>query len=192
MGNNIKVILRKDVPILGEEGDIKSVKAGFARNYLFPRELAVDYSPQNRNIFEKQKAAIEKRKLEKKDHAKELKDKLEATKVSISIPSGDKGRLYGTVTTALITDELVKSGFNIDKKKVELKEHIKFAGAYKISVHVYQDIYASVDLTVIAKQEEKKEENRPPRRKKRYNRFSEYEDFDTEKGAVTEDEKETK
>jgi large subunit ribosomal protein L9 len=173
---NIKIILKKDVPNLGEEGDVKNVKTGFARNFLFPRSLAVDYSLQNRNIFEKQMASIEKRKLEKKENAKALKDKLEGEKISVTITAGDKGRLYGTVTTSVIADEFVKLGYTFDKKMIELKEHIKFAGSYKINVHVYQEVYATVELTVVAKQEEKKEDTRPQRRKKKFNRYSEYED----------------
>ncbi|HPO50568.1 MAG TPA: 50S ribosomal protein L9 [Spirochaetota bacterium] len=164
---NVKVILKKDVVNLGEEGDIKTVKAGYARNFLFPRECAVDYSLKNRNIYEKQKAVIEKKKLEKKEHANELKEKLENTKVSLSISAGDKGRLYGTVTTSLIHDEIVKLGFDIDRKKIELKEHIKVAGVYKFNVHIYQDVNATMELSVVAKQEEKKEEDRSQRRKRR-------------------------
>lgn len=164
---NVKIILKKDVANLGEEGDIKSVKSGFARNYLYPRGFAVDYSLMNKNIYEKQKATIEKKKLEKKEHAKELKAKLEETKVSISISAGEKGRLYGTVTTTQIHEELVKLGFDIDKKKLELKEHIKVAGNYKFTVHLYQDVNALMELAVLAKQDEKKEDDKTQRRRKR-------------------------
>jgi large subunit ribosomal protein L9 len=191
---NIKVILKKDVPNLGEEGDIKTVKSGYARNFLFAQKLAVDCSIQNKNIYEKQKASIEQRKLEKKEHAKELKAKLDAAKVDVTIIAGDKGRLYGTVTTSLIADELVKLGFDIDKKKLELKDHIKFAGLYKVYIHLYEDIIAAAELNVIAKQEEKKEDTRP-RRKKRYNKYSEYEeqqDVETEVALKEETEVEAK
>ncbi|HOV13199.1 MAG TPA: 50S ribosomal protein L9 [Spirochaetota bacterium] len=186
---NVKVILKKDVANLGEEGDIKSVKAGFARNFLYPRELAVDYSAKNKNVYEKQKETIEKRKLEKKENAKDLKARLEAAKISLSISAGDKGRLYGTVTTTLIHDEIVKLGFNIDRKKIELKEHIKVAGNYKFNVHIYQDVNATMDLAVIAKQDEKKEEDRGQRRKKRNFRHEDR-NYDNDKNSeVKEDEK---
>jgi large subunit ribosomal protein L9 len=174
---NIKVILKKDIPNLGEEGDIKNVKKGYARNFLFPKKIAVDYSLSNRNIFEKQKDAIEKRKLQKKENAKELMEKLEKEKISITITSGDKGRLYGTVTSSLIVDEINKLGYTLDRKAIELKEHIKFAGTYKFTVHIYQDIYATLELTVIAKKEEKKEDTRP-KRKRRFNKYSHYDDMD--------------
>ncbi|HRU43666.1 MAG TPA: 50S ribosomal protein L9 [Spirochaetota bacterium] len=161
-----KIILKKDVANLGEEGDVKVVKCGYARNYLFPNGLAVDYSLRNRNILERQRGLLEKRKLMKKENAKELKAKLEAEKISISVASGDKGRLYGTVTNMQIEEEIKKLGYDIDKKKIELKEHIKFSGNYKVLIRLYEDITASVDLEVIAKIEEKKEDKRQKRRKK--------------------------
>jgi len=180
MGNSIKVILKKDIPNLGEEGDVEIVKVGYARNYLFPNGLALDYSLKNRNILKRQTDAIAKKKLEKKENSLLLKQKLEETKVSIEINAGEKGRLYGTVTTSHIFDELTKLDFPIDKKKIDLKEHIKFAGLYKFTVHIYQDIYAEVALEVIAKQEEKKEDNRRPKRKKRYDRHDNF-DFGDKK-----------
>lgn len=170
MGNT-KIILKKDVVSLGEEGDVKVVKCGYARNYLFPNGLAVDYSVQNRNILERQKGLLEKRKLMKKENAKELKAKLETEKISISIASGDKGRLYGTVTNMQVEEEIKKLGYDIDKKKIELKEHIKFSGNYKILVHLYEDIIASVDLEVLAKAEEKKEERKQKRRRRYEDRY---------------------
>ncbi len=170
MGNT-KIILKKDVVSLGEEGDVKVVKCGYARNYLFPNGLAVDYSVQNRNILERQKGLLEKRKLMKKENAKELKAKLETEKISISVASGDKGRLYGTVTNMQVEEEIKKLGYDIDKKKIELKEHIKLSGNYKILVHLYEDIIASVDLEVLAKVEEKKEERKQKRRKRYEDRY---------------------
>ncbi len=178
MGNNIKVILKKDIPSLGEEGDVEIVKVGYARNYLFPNGLAVDYSLKNRNLLKRQTDAIAKKKLEKKENSLQLKQKLEEVKISIEISAGDKGRLYGTVTTNHIFDELTKLGFSLEKKKIELKEHIKFAGAYKFTVHIYQDISAEVTLEVIAKQEEKKEDTRRPKRKKRFD--NRYDNFNSE------------
>ncbi|HOJ63593.1 MAG TPA: 50S ribosomal protein L9 [Spirochaetota bacterium] len=159
----IKVILKKDVPNLGEEGDVKVVKAGYARNFLFPKGFAVDYSLKNRNALEKQKDIIEKKRLAKKENAKELKEKLDNVKISISIQAGEKGRLYGTVTTSQVEEELQKLGFNIDKKKIEIRDHIKVAGTYKAYIHIYQDISATIEMEIIPKYEEKKQQ---PQRQK--------------------------
>lgn len=162
----VKVILKQDIPNLGEEGDVREVKRGYARNFLFPKKFAVDYSLKNKNILEKQRGAIEKKRLAKKENANELKAKLESEKVEIEIAAGEKGRLYGTVTTMQIAESLAAKGFTIDRREVVLKEHIKFSGTYKYRIHLYQDIYAEMELVVIAKQEEKKADVKGKKRKK--------------------------
>lgn len=168
---NIKVILNKDIINLGEEGDIKLVKRGYARNYLFPKDLACDYSERNVKILDSKKEYLDKKKENKRENAEQLKEKLEAAKISIEVPAGDKGRLYGTVTSNNIGDELTKLDFNIDKRKIDLKEHIKFGGTYKYRIHLYESIYAEMELEVIAK-EEKHEDKRPKGKKfkKGYNK----------------------
>lgn len=162
-----KVILVKDVYNLGEEGDIKDVKRGYARNYLIPQGFAVDYTLQNRNTLAKRSAAIEKKKLQKKENAGALKVKLEAEEILVKIPAGEKGRLYGTVTTSQIVEELTAKGYELDKRNVEISDHIKIAGKYKVSVHLYNDIYAEIPLVVEGIVEEKKNEGRRPSRKKK-------------------------
>ena len=162
-----KVILVKDVYNLGEEGDVKDVKRGYARNYLIPQGFAVDYTLQNRNTLAKRSAAIEKKKLQKKENASALKAKLEAEEILVKIPAGEKGRLYGTVTTTQIVEELATKGYELDRRNVELSDHIKIAGKYKVSVHLYNDIYAEIPLVVEGIVEEKKNEGRKPARKKK-------------------------
>lgn len=162
-----KVILIKDVYNLGEEGDVRDVKRGYARNFLIPQGFAVDYSLQNRNILEKRKAAIEKKRLQKKENAAALKAKLSEETIVIKVPAGEKGRLYGTVTTTQIVEELTKKGYELDKRKIELKEHIKLSGKYKVSIHLYQDVYAEIILTVEGIVEEKRSDARGKQRKKR-------------------------
>lgn len=162
-----KVILVKDVYKLGEDGDVRDVKRGYARNYLIPQGFAVDYTLQNRNTLAKRSAAIEKKKLQKKENASALKAKLETEEILVKIPAGEKGRLYGTVTTPQIVEELATKGYEIDKRSLELSEHIKVAGKYKVSVHLYNDIYAEIPLIVEGVIEEKKNEGRRGARKKK-------------------------
>ena len=150
---SIKVILNQDISNLGEEGDVKIVKKGYARNYLIPNNLALDFSLKNRKLVETKKEYYENRKLEKKENAAKLKEKLENEKIKIEVAAGDKGRLYGTITSQNIAEELNKLNYNIDKRKIELTDHIKFSGTYKYRIHLYHDIYAQMELTVIAKQE---------------------------------------
>ncbi|MCK4796698.1 MAG: 50S ribosomal protein L9 [Spirochaetes bacterium] len=161
---SIKIILKQDIPNLGEEGDIKFVKRGYARNYLLPQKKARNYSKQNINILETQKEYLENKKLTKIENANKLKEKLENEKISLPIQAGEKGRLYGTVTTSSIIEELNKLEYQIDKKEIELKEHIKFGGIYKYRIHLYHDIYAIMELNVIATQDKKQNINQKKRK----------------------------
>ena len=125
------------------------------------------------------------KKLAKKENAKQLKEKLEEQNISIEVPAGDKGRLYGTVTTMQIDQEIKKLGFEFDRKKIELKEHIKFGGKYKFTVHLYGEVYANMELEVIPKQEEKKQEQKVFKKRKRYeDREDRIEENDSDKKST--------
>ncbi len=93
----MKVILNQDVVGLGEEGDIKEVASGYARNYLLPRKLAVLHSKENLANLERRRTAIETRKQEKRVEAQSLKERLEAEEVRIVAPAGENGKLFGSV-----------------------------------------------------------------------------------------------
>jgi large subunit ribosomal protein L9 len=133
----MKVILIQDVNNLGEEGDIKEVAPGYARNFLIPQKKALVHTAQNLNILQQKKASIDRRKAEKKEIARSLKEKLAEAMVTLSMPAGDKGRLYGAVTSTMIADEIEKLGLHIEKKKVELHEQIKTVGKYKAHIKLY-------------------------------------------------------
>ena len=112
----MKVILNEDVKYLGEEGDIKDVAKGYARNYLFPRNLAVPCNSFTLAHFESRKEEIEQRKAVKRQNAAGLKEQLEALTLTIVMPAGPNGKLYGAVTNQTIADELQKLGFEIERK----------------------------------------------------------------------------
>ena len=109
----MKVILNEDVKHLGEEGDIKDVANGYARNYLFPRSYAVPCNPMTLAYFETRKAEIEAKKEAKRANAASLKEKLEAVVVNISMPAGANGKLYGAVTNQTVTEALHNMGFDV-------------------------------------------------------------------------------
>ncbi len=151
----MKIILNQDVANLGEEGDVREVKRGYGRNYLIPQGLAVPYSKQTVAMFESKKAAIEKRKEEKKNQAKGLKDRLEQVEISLAVPAGDNGKLFGSVTNAIVADELLKQGFSIERKKIELPEHaIKMSGTYTVKIKLYGNETAAVKLSINTKKKE--------------------------------------
>lgn len=147
----MKVILNVDVKSLGEEGDVKNVATGYARNFLLPRNLAVPYNATTAALFEARKAEIEARKEVKRANAKSLKEKLEGASFAVSMPAGSNGKLYGAVTTQVIADVLAKAGYEIERKRIELPGlAIKSVGNYHAVVHLYEAQVAEIKISVIA------------------------------------------
>ncbi|GHV79678.1 50S ribosomal protein L9 [Spirochaetia bacterium] len=145
----MKVILNKDLSPLGEEGDVKEVARGYARNYLFPRGIALPYTDRTVALFESRKGDIEARKEEKRKDALGLKEKLEGLALVIVMPAGPNGKLYGAVTSQTVADELVKQGFQIERKRVELPGNsFKSVGKYKVTVKLYESAAAELTITV--------------------------------------------
>ncbi|MCL2600214.1 MAG: 50S ribosomal protein L9 [Treponema sp.] len=166
----MKVILNRDLSTLGEEGDVKDVANGYARNYLFPRGIALPYNPQTVKLFEARRGEIEARKASKRQDAMGLKERLENLEVSITMPAGANGKLYGAVTPQTVADELVKQGFDIDRRKIDLAAiSIKVVGKYKATVRLYENSKAEIQITVIG-QEIKTESPRAPARPARRRR----------------------
>ncbi|MDR2073258.1 MAG: 50S ribosomal protein L9 [Spirochaetaceae bacterium] len=145
----MKVILDKDLATLGEEGDVKEVARGYARNYLFPRGIALPYNERTIKLFEARKEAIETRKQEKRQDALSLKEKLEALSLGLTMPAGANGKLYGAVTAQTLADELGKQGFQIERKRIEIPGNsIKSIGRYKVTVKLYENASAECSLIV--------------------------------------------
>jgi large subunit ribosomal protein L9 len=165
---NTKVILNKDLATLGEEGDVKHVTRGYARNFLFPRGIAVPFNERTQKMFEARKDEIEARKVEKRKDAASLKEKLEALELTVVMPAGSNGKLYGAVTSQTAADELLKNGFSVDRKKIDIPGNtIKSAGKYKLAVRLYDNTSAEVSITVEA-QQTKAEEKPAPFKKRRF------------------------
>lgn len=151
----MKVILNQDVVGLGEEGDLKEVASGYARNYLLPRKLAVPYTRQYLVALEQRKSAIEARKEEKRREAMSLKERLETEEILFTMPAGENGKLFGSVNNSLIAQELEKKGYSIEKKRIEVPEHnIRQVGAHTVKIKLYGNEEASVKVTVEAASQE--------------------------------------
>jgi len=147
----MKVILNKDLATLGEEGDVKDVAKGYARNFLFPRGIALPYTDRVIKLFESRQGEIDARKAAKRQDASGLKEKLEALELVITMPAGANGKLYGAVTNQTIADELTKQGFPTERKRVELPGNsFKSVGKYKVSVKLYESAAAEIGITVEA------------------------------------------
>jgi len=149
----MKVILNKDIATLGEEGDVKEVAKGYARNYLFPRGIALPYTPRMIEIIEGRRAEIEQRKEQKRLDARSIKEKLDAFELSLTMPAGANGKLYGAVTNQTIADELLKNGFQIERKRIELAGNgYKSVGKYKANIRLYENQSAEISITIIAQE----------------------------------------
>ena len=166
----MKVILNKDLATLGEEGDVKDVAKGYFRNYLFPRGIALPYTPQTVKLFEARKEEIEAKKAQKRQDALGLKERIENLELSITMPAGANGRLYGAVTSHTVADELAKQGFQIDRKRIDLSgASIKNAGKYRAIIRLYENSQAEIQIVIIGqeiKSETPQAPARPPRRRK--------------------------
>ena len=145
----MKIILNQDVTHLGEEGDVVEVKDGYARNYLLPTGTAVIYNKANAALFKSRAAAIEQRKAEKRAASASLKEKLDVLTLNITVPAGDSGKLFGSVTSQMVQAELQKLGFEIERKRIDVATHaIKMTGTYSVIIHLYENEYSSVKLVV--------------------------------------------
>ena len=150
----MKVILNQDVKHLGEEGDVKVVANGYARNFLFPRNLALPYNDLTVAHFENRKAEIEARKAEKRKNAASLKEKLESFTIELVMPAGHNGKLYGAVTNQTLADELHKHDFDIERKRIEIPGNvIKSVGKYHASIRLYESSSAEISVVVISQEE---------------------------------------
>lgn len=151
-----KIILNQDVPNLGEEGDVCVVKDGYARNYLLPTGAAVIYNNSNLAIFKSRAEAIEKRKIAKREASADLKSRLDSVTIELVLAAGESGKLFGSVTSAMVQDSLAGMGFDIDKKKIEVASHaIKMVGNYTAKIHLYENESSVIKLVVKSEAEVK-------------------------------------
>ena len=147
----MKVILNVDVKSLGEEGDVKNVANGYARNFLLPRNLAVPYNEATVAIFEGRKAEIEARKEQKRKDSASLKEKLEAAAIELNMPAAANGKLYAAVTSHVVAEALNKLGFDIERKRIEIPgSTIKSVGTFKATIKLYEAQTAEVHVAVKA------------------------------------------
>ena len=152
----MKIILYKDVPNLGEEGDVKIVADGYARNYLIPGKFAVKYTKATEIELAQKQQAIARRKKEKSNNAADVKARIEVLEMELAVAAGEKGKLFGSVTSSAIVDYLQSQGIEIERKKVELPDGgIKMLGAHTVKVKLYGGEEAKLKVNVTALGDEK-------------------------------------
>ena len=144
----MKVILTTDVKGTGKAGQMLEVSDGFARNFLFPKKAATEATPANIKAYEQKKAAEEHRQALEKAAAQQTADKISKLSVTLGVKTGKDGKVFGSVTSKEISEELAKAhGIEVDKKKIEC-EPIKRVGEYTATVRLYPGIAAALKVTV--------------------------------------------
>lgn len=145
----MEIILREDIPKLGQRGDIVTVKDGYARNYLLPRKLAMPATPGNRKQVAEMKAATVRREAKEKSGAEALAAQLADLVLTLPAKAGESDQLFGSVTAMDIAAALEAKGFQIDKRKVLLEEAIKTLGEYQVPLRLHREVTATVKVNVV-------------------------------------------
>lgn len=145
----MELILISDVKSLGKKGDKVKVSDGYAKNFLLPKNLAIEANKANLNNLKGQNEAIAYKKQQEKESAEKLKSIIENKTISLKGKSGDNGKLFGSVTSKEISEGLKETfGVDVDKKKIVLKDPIKNFGTYHIDVKLYTGISAKITVSV--------------------------------------------
>jgi large subunit ribosomal protein L9 len=147
------ILLKEDVDNLGNRGEIVKVKAGYARNYLIPRKLAVQANAGNVKQIEQERAALLKKEAKDLAGARERAGMIEKIRLTFNRKVGEHGILYGSVTTMDITEALKEKGFEIDRRRVSLDDSIKETGDFVARVKLHREVIASVPVSVVAEGE---------------------------------------
>jgi len=145
----MEVILREDIDKIGNRGQVVKVAAGFARNFLLPRKLAVAATEANKKIVEQERQAHLRREVKAQSDAQDLSKLMSAVEITISQKAGDNDQLFGSVTAADIAAALEKQGYSIDRKKIHLEEPIKTLGDFKVGVRLHREVLIEIPVHVI-------------------------------------------
>jgi large subunit ribosomal protein L9 len=148
----MEVILREDIEKLGNRGEVVKVAAGYARNFLLPKRLAVAATDSNKKIVEQERQAHLRKEAKLKTEAEDLSKLMTGITVTITQKAGENDQLFGSVTAKDVTEALAAKNFTIDRRKVQLEEPIRQLGEYKVPVRLHKDVTAEVTV-VVAKEE---------------------------------------
>lgn len=146
----MEVILREHVDNLGRRGDVVKVAAGYARNFLLPRKLALAVNDNNRRQIERERKLAEARELEERSQAEAFAARLAQLDIAIARRVGENNTLYGSVTSGDVAQALHAKGFDIDKRKITLVDPLKAIGEYTLPVRVHRDVTADIKVRVVA------------------------------------------
>ncbi len=146
----MKVILLEDVKSVGKKGELVNASDGYAKNFLFPKKLAVEATKSNLNDFELKQKAEAKRKKEELEQAQNMAKELENKTVTVKVKTGENGKLFGSVTNKEVAEEIVKqTGMEIDKKKVSIGDPIKMVGERTAVIKLHPKVSAEITIKIV-------------------------------------------
>ena len=146
----MKIILNQEIEGLGEEGQIVSVKDGFARNYLIPRGLAKNATTKNIMFIQKEIEDRQKHEAKTRENLEALTTQLNKLSLKFTLKSGEDDRLFGSVTSQMISEAILEKGYSVDKKEIEISEPIKSLGKFIVLVKLGQELEAKIKIKVTA------------------------------------------
>lgn len=149
----MKVIFVDNVGNIGSIGEIKEVKNGLARNYLIPQKFAIEATESNLKIWGKKRKVLEEQQAEIFNAAKSLGEQLQGLTLEITMKAGEEDKLFGSVTSQMISDLLNEKGFDISRKDIQLYDPIKVLGTHPVSIKLHQDVNPEVIVNVINEEE---------------------------------------
>lgn len=146
----MKVILLQDVKSVGKKGELVNASEGYAKNFLFPKKLAVEATKSNLNDFELKQKSEEKRKQEELENAQKIAENLKDQVVTIKVKTGGNGKLFGSVTNKEVADAIVEqTKQDIDKKKVSIGDPIKMVGERTATIKLHPKVTAEVTIKIV-------------------------------------------
>lgn len=150
----MKVVLRQDVDNLGDRGQVVNVAPGYARNFLFPKGLALTATDGNLRSIEMQKKVWAVREAKEAEDARKIAAHIAGLKIETAKKVGENEALYGSVTSQEIADLLAAKGVAVDRRKIQLKEPIRSLGTFEVPIKIHRQVVATVSLNVVAESAE--------------------------------------
>ncbi len=144
----MKVILLKDVKGQGKAGELVTVNDGYAKNFIIPKNLGVEADKKTINEYHQKQEKAQRLQAEAKANAQKMAEELKTQSVDVKVKCGD-GKMYGSVTNLDIAKGLKEMGYDIDKKKINIKDQIKQLGTYEVEIKIYPEISAKVNINVV-------------------------------------------
>ena len=144
----MQIILQEDIEKLGNRGDVVTVKPGYARNYLLPHDLAIEATPGNMKALERIRTSLAKKTATELEAAQKQAELLNVVALKFTRKTGENDQMFGSVTSADISEALAAQGFKIDKRQVQLAEPVKIIGESEVTIIVFRDVTAQIKVTV--------------------------------------------